>query len=160
MGALTPNLMTWKKASGTGAVLAAWLGLVLAITAWVLAARVEGGEVSIDTLGANGAMLTGNLVAILSSAFIHWAYSTFVDPQDYDFAELNKNIRLVEDDKRGLTEKDLNEEDIADAERWVSRRAYTLALVLVVVWPILAIPAGVFRQGYFSFWTPPRKDMA
>ena len=28
----------------------------------------------------------------------------------------------------------------------------SLALVLVVVWPLLALPAGVFSEGYFTFW--------
>jgi urea-proton symporter len=79
------NLMMWKKASGTGAVLAAWGGLFLALTSWITTARVVGEEITVATLGSNEAMLIGNLTAILSSGFIHWAWSTFVDPNDYDF---------------------------------------------------------------------------
>jgi Na+/proline symporter len=144
------NLLTWKKASGTGAVIAAWSGLVLALTAWTSAAKIYGGSISIATLGSNSAMLTGNLVAILSSALIHWAYSTFIDPQDYDFGDLHKHISLVEDDQRGLIDND--PAVLEEAEQWTNKRVYTLILVLLVVWPALAIPAEVFSQGYFGFW--------
>jgi hypothetical protein len=101
------NLLTWKKGSGSGAVIiAAWLGLVLALTAWTLAAKIYRGSISIATLGSNSAMLTGNLVAILSLAFIHWVYLAFIDRQDYDFGDLHKHISLVEDDqwRKGLQE--------------------------------------------------------
>ena len=146
------NLMTWKKASGTGAVLAAWSGLVLALIAWTVAAKFYSGSVTIETLGSNAAMLSGNLVAILSSAMIHWAYSTFVDPQDYDFSQMDKHITLVEDDQRGLSDEERDPTMIATQERWVSRRAYLLTLILVVAWPALATPAGVFSESYFAFW--------
>lgn len=68
------NLMTWKKASGTGAVIAAWSGLILALGSWLVAAQIQSGEISIDTLGANEVMLSGNLVAIISSGVIHYIY--------------------------------------------------------------------------------------
>merc|ERR1712127_730824 len=45
------NLMTWKDASGKGAVFAAWGGFILAITGWLIAASIQSGSVSIATLG-------------------------------------------------------------------------------------------------------------
>lgn len=30
--------------------------------------------------------------------------------------------------------------------------ACTLTAALLIVWPLLALPAGVFSQGYFYFW--------
>ena len=50
--------------------------------------------ISIDSLGTNEAMLSGNLVAILFSGFIHYVYSTSIDPQDYDFSTLDASIKL------------------------------------------------------------------
>lgn len=32
---------------------------------------------------------------------------------------------------------------------WVG---WGLSLLLIVVWPLLALPAGVFSKGYFTFW--------
>ena len=53
------NMMTWSKASGTGAVIAAWSGLILAVTGWLIAAKVQSGSISIDNLGTNEVMLSG-----------------------------------------------------------------------------------------------------
>ena len=146
------NMMTWKKASGTGAIIAAWSGLFLALTGWLSAAQIQGGEITIDTLGTNEVMLSGNLIAIVSSAIIHWSYSTFVDPQDYDFSELNKHITLVEQDLRGLGVEDQDPVELANAERWIKRRGYFLTFILIFVWPLVSIPAGVFSKSYFAFW--------
>jgi Na+/proline symporter len=146
------NLMTWKKASGTGAVIAAWSGLILAIIGWLVAAKIQSDEISIATLGTNEVMLSGNLIAICSSAFIHWAYSMFIDPQDYDFSQLDAKITLVEEDMRGLTVDEQDPDLLRRAERWITRRGYFLTFILIFVWPILSVPAGVFTQSYFAFW--------
>lgn len=146
------NMMTWDKASGTGAIIAAWLGLILAVISWVVAAQIQSGEVSIDTLGTNEVMLSGNLVAIISSGVIHYLYSTFVDPVVFDFALLNERIKLVEADTRGLTDNEKNPEMLDKAERWIKNRGYALTLLLIVIWPLLSVPAGVFSKSYFAFW--------
>ena len=146
------NLMTWDKASGTGAIIAAWSGLILALSGWLIGAKVQSGSVSVATLGTNEVMLSGNLIAILSSAFIHYVYSKFIDPQNYDFSELNKNISLVEQDDRGLTEEEQDPDMLRRAERWIKRRGYILTVILIFIWPILSVPAGVFTRAYFAFW--------
>ena len=146
------NMMTWKKASGTGAIIAAWSGLILALIGWLVGAQVQSGEISVATLGTNEVMLSGNLIAIFSSGFIHICYSLFVDPQDYDFADLDNHISLVEEDNRGLTDEEKNPELLAEAEQWITRRGYVLTVLLIIVWPLLSIPAGVFTQSYFAFW--------
>ena len=146
------NLLTWKKASGTGAIIAAWSGLGLGVTAWIITAKAANGVADVESLGTNVAMLTGNLVSILSSAIIHYIYSVCIDPQDYDFSKLDRRIRLVEDDRRGLTDAQKDPEVIKASEIWVNRRAYFLTFVLIILWPVLTIPADVFSKSYFSFW--------
>ncbi len=37
-------------------------------------------------------------------------------------------------------------------KRWITNRGYVLTFVLVILWPILSIPAQVFSKGYFAFW--------
>merc|ERR1711935_1148203 len=144
------NLMTWDKASGSGAVIAAWGGLVLALIGWLVGAKVQGGEVTVATLGTNEVMLSGNLIAILSSGLIHYIWSKFIDPQDYDFKTLDDNITLVEEDKRGLSEIEQDAVMLRRAERWIKRRGYVLTLVLIVIWPLLSVPAGTFTKSYFA----------
>jgi urea-proton symporter len=118
----------------------------------LIGAQIQGGKITVDTLGTNEVMLSGNLVAILSSGFIHWFWSVFVDKTDYDFAELDKNIRLVENDLSGLTENDLNPEELDKVYRWITRRGYFISFILIFVWPVLSIPAGKFTESYFAFW--------
>merc|ERR1739846_48380 len=79
------NLMTWDKASEKGAVIAAWGGFILALTGWLIGAAVQSGKITIATLGSNEVTLSGNLIAICSSGIIHYVYSKFIDPQDFDF---------------------------------------------------------------------------
>jgi urea-proton symporter len=145
-------MMTWKGASGTGAILAAWGGLILAVISWLVGAQIQGGKITVDTLGTNEVMLSGNLVAILSSGFIHWFWSVFVDKTDYDFNELDKNIRLVENDTSGMTAEDLNPEELDKVYKWITRRGYVISFILIFVWPVLSIPAGKFTESYFAFW--------
>jgi urea-proton symporter len=146
------NMMTWKKASGTGAIVAAWSGLVLAIIGWLVAAFVQSGTISVASLGTNEVMLSGNLIAIISSGIIHYGWSTCIDPCDYDFDELDRNISLVEQDERGLTDAEKDPAELALAEKWITRRGYILTFVLIFLWPVLSVPAGVFSKSYFAFW--------
>ena len=62
------------------------------------------------------------------------------------------SITLVEDDTRGLGADEQDATMLRRAERWITRRGYVLTLVLVVIWPLLSIPAGVFTKDYFAFW--------
>lgn len=146
------NMMTWKKASGTGAVIAAWSGLTLAVLGWLVGAKVQSGTVNVETLGTNAVMLSGNLIAILSSAAIHYVWSMWIDPQDYDFAELNTHITLVEQDLRGLTAAEQDPVELRRVERWITRRGYILTFILIFVWPALSVPADIFSKAYFAFW--------
>jgi putative flippase GtrA len=144
--------MTWDKASGKGAVIAAWSGLVLALSGWLIAAQVQSGSISVATLGSNEVMLSGNLIAILSSGIIHYIYSKFIDPQNFDFATLDANIHLVEQDLSGLGAEQQDKDELRRAKRWITRRGYLLTFILIIVWPLLSIPAKVFTKDYFAFW--------
>ena len=145
-------LMTWSKASGTGAIVAAWGGLALAVATWLIAAQVQGGKITVATLGTNEVMLSGNLVAIIMSGFIHYVWSVCIDPHEYDFAELDKNITLVEQDLSGLGAEQQDPVELDKAFKWITRRGYVLAFILIIIWPVLSVPAGVFSQSYFAFW--------
>merc|ERR1739844_666820 len=146
------NMMTWEKASGFGAVVAAWSGFILAIIGWMVAATIQNGSVSIDNLGTNEVMLSGNLIAILSSGLIHYVISKMKPQEDFSFAELNSKIKLVEQDTSGLTETEQDPVELEKAAKWISTRGWILTIVLVVIWPLLSIPAGKFTEDYFCFW--------
>lgn len=143
------NMMTWDKASGTGAVVAAWGGLAFSVVGWLIAASVQGGSITVDTLGTNEVMLSGNLIAILSGGTIHYVWS-LIYPQDFRFDELDAKIHVVE--AGSIPAEDKDPVALRRAERWITRRGYALTFILVVAWPLLSIPAGVFSKAYFAFW--------
>jgi len=98
------NLVNTERASATGAVIAAWGGMVLAIIGWLVGAKIHGGSITVATLGADPVMLSGNVIAIVASGIIHWIHSTFIDRTVFDFATLDEGITLVEEDLSGLGE--------------------------------------------------------
>ena len=146
------NMMTWEKASGTGAIVAAWSGLGLALTAWLVTCSAKNGSISVPNLGQNVPMLVGNLVAILSSGTIHFIWSMLYPQTGFKFSELDANIKLVEDESSGLTDEDKDPVMLAKSKQWIVWRGWALTIVLVVIWPILSVPAGVFSKDYFSMW--------
>ena len=146
------NMMTWDLASGTGAVIAAWSGMVLAFAGWIAAAYIQGGKVTVGTLGSEEVMLSGNLIAIFSSGIIHYCYSKFVDPVVYDFDTLNDNIHLVEQDLSGLSAAEKDKTMIRKTKKWIQIRGYLLTFVLILLWPLCSVPAKIFTKSYFSFW--------
>merc|ERR1712084_135001 len=134
-----------------GAVIAAWTGFFLAVVVWLIYGVASGGKLSVATLGKNEVMLTGNLTAILGSGIIHYVYSK-KHPQNYDFSELDKSINLVENDLSGLTDAEKDPEKLKKIIKWIVIRGWFLAIFLILVWPLISIPAGVFTQTYFAFW--------
>merc|ERR1712118_620342 len=144
------NLLMWDKANAMGAVAAAWLGMILAVITWMVAASAQSGSISIDTLGKNEPMLAGNVVAICSSGIIHALFS-LVKPQNYDWVTM-KEIKMLEDDQRGLDPADLSDDVLNEAAAWVKKWGWGFTIIMVIIWPILTIPAGVFTKEYFSFW--------
>ena len=74
----------------------------MAVTAWLSAAHITSGSITVATLGDNRVMLSGNLVAIISSGIIHFVYSKFFDNEVFDFDTLDAKIQLVEQDLSGL----------------------------------------------------------
>merc|ERR1712151_1250076 len=90
------NMLMWRKANGSGAVAAAWGGMLLAVSSWLSVAAMQYGELSLETLGQNEPMLIGNVVAIASSGLIHVGFS-LAWPQDYDFASMGE-IEVLDED--------------------------------------------------------------
>jgi len=59
---------------------------------------------------------------------------------------------MLEDDQRGLDPNDFTEEFLREASRWVQKWGWGFTIIMVVIWPLLTIPAGVFSKEYFAFW--------
>ena len=144
--------ITWKDCSAVGAVVGAWGGLIGAIITWIAIAGGKFCEVNYHSLFDLEANLGGNLVAILLSGLLCWIISK-ISPQNYNWDEMNKTIKLVENDKFDFPEWELSEEYLATALTWSYKYGVSISLFLVVVWPMcIAMPMGVLPKGAYALW--------
>lgn len=136
-------MLLWRKANATGAILGTIIGCLLGIITWLTVTKVEYGRVNLDTTGRNAPMLAGNLVSILVGGAVH-AVCSFLWPQNYDW-ETTKQITVVEKENSESAVEEFNEEKLNGAKRWIIKWGVGFTLVIVVLWPILTLPAGKFN---------------
>jgi len=141
--------ITWKNCSTAGAVGGAVSGLVGAVITWMCVAKAQTGVITIDSLGGDFPMLAGNVVAIGFSGLVCVVLS-LIKPQNYDWA-LMKEIPMIESDENAFIGQD-DPAGMTRALKWTWWTGGILTLVLVIAWPLLALPAGVFSLGYFYMW--------
>lgn len=144
--------LVWNKCSAKGAIAGALLGQVLGVITWIVAAIIDTGEVTVDSLGNQYPMLAGNLVSILSSGFICTVIS-IMKPQLTDWSETKKIDMLEEDPNAHLAKQGEDSlEAMNQAFTWTVKYGSLGTFVLIVVWPLLSLPAMEFSKGYFTFW--------
>ncbi|GJD05601.1 Urea-proton symporter DUR3 [Galdieria sulphuraria] len=145
-------VLTWKNVPAWGAIGGSITSVLLAVMTWLSVAKGLYGKVSVDSLGENYPMLAGNLVSICVSGII-CSISAFISPQNFDWREMTQ-IQVVEKDEeveRMQTDKKL-QENLRRARVWTYSLAFGFTILIIILWPVLAIPAGVFSKGYFTFW--------
>lgn len=135
-------MLLWSKANAIGAILGSTIGCVLGIITWLLVARVEYGRVNLDTTGRNAPMLAGNLVSILVGGAVH-AVCSLLWPQNYEW-DTTKKITMVEKEKSELPVEEFKEEKLVRAKAWIVKWGVGFAVVIVLLWPLLSLPAGKF----------------
>ncbi|OWM65015.1 hypothetical protein CDL15_Pgr028733 [Punica granatum] len=143
-------MLLWRKANAFGAILGTIIGCLIGIITWVSVAKIEYGRVNLETTGRNAPMLAGNLVSILFGGAVH-AICSMIWPQNYDW-ETTKDITTVEKVQSELPAEEFKEEKLVKAKAWIVKWGIGFTLVIVVVWPIMSLPAREFSRGYFTFW--------
>ncbi|XP_028082466.1 urea-proton symporter DUR3-like isoform X2 [Camellia sinensis] len=143
-------MLLWRKANAIGAILGTTIGCILGIITWLSVASVEYGRVNLDTTGRNAPMLAGNLMSIITGGAIH-AVCSFLWPQNYDW-DTTKQITMVEKEKSELPAEEFKEEKLIRAKAWIVKWGVGFTVVIVLLWPLLSLPAGRFSEGYFTFW--------
>ena len=144
--------LTWKKATGTAAVTAAFVGQAMGLAAWFISSKALHGVITVDSLGTSEVMLTGNVFSLIGSAIIMLAMS-YANPDDYDFDEMNTKITLVEKNDTSGLEPDLYDAVTLDeCLQWIYKYGFAFSFLIFVLWPCMTLPVGVFPREYFSFW--------
>ncbi|KAK6934877.1 Sodium/solute symporter [Dillenia turbinata] len=143
-------MLLWSKANAFGAILGTITGCVLGIITWLSVTKIEYGRVNLDTTGRNAPMLAGNLVSILAGGIIH-AICSFLRPQNYEW-DTTKQITVVEKDKSELPAEEFKEEKLMRAKAWIIKWGVGFTALIVIIWPVLSLPAKEFSLGYFTFW--------
>ncbi|GKU95943.1 hypothetical protein SLEP1_g9240 [Rubroshorea leprosula] len=143
-------MLLWRKANAFGAILGTILGCVFGIITWISVTKIEYGRVNLDTTGRNAPMLAGNLVSILTGGAVH-AVCSLLWPQNYDW-DTTKQITMVEKDKADLPAGEFREEKLRKARTWIIKWGLGFTILIVILWPLLTLPAGQFNLGYFTFW--------
>ncbi|CAL5443266.1 unnamed protein product [Camellia sinensis] len=139
-----------RKANAIGAILGTTIGYILGIIIWLSVASVEYGRVNLDKTGRNAPMLAGNIVSILTCGAIH-AVCSFLWPQNYDW-DTTKYITMVEKEKSELPAEEFKEEKLIRAKVWIVKWGVGFAVMIVLLWPLLSLPAEQFSEGYCTFW--------
>jgi len=143
-------LLTWDKANAMGAIAGAWIGQITAIIVWIVVASVDQGAVNVSTLGTLNCQMGGCITAIVASGLIH-TLASLAAPQNYDWKSMGE-IKMLEDDQRGLAPEEFEVEILNKALSWVKTYGYGFTFIMVIVWPVLSLPAGVFTKGYWAMW--------
>ncbi|KAJ3681610.1 hypothetical protein LUZ60_014183 [Juncus effusus] len=143
-------MLLWRKANALGAITGTIVGCILGVITWLTVTKVEYGRVNLDTTGRNAPMLAGNLVSILTGGFVHAVFS-FIWPQNYDW-ETTKQITMVEKVQSSLPEEEFKEERLVRAKWWIIKWGLGFTAVIVILWPVLSLPARRFNLNYFTFW--------
>ncbi|MED6147289.1 urea active transporter [Stylosanthes scabra] len=143
-------MLLWRKANAIGAILGTIIGCVTGIITWISVTKAEYGHINLDTTGRNAPMLAGNLVSILVGGGVHGVCS-MLWPQNYDWSS-TKQITVVEKEKTELPAEEFKEEKLIRAKAWIVKWGIGFTVLIVIIWPILSLPAGQFSKGYFYFW--------
>ena len=157
--AVTPICFSllWADCTAAGAIAGAVGGLIASIVGWVAMAGEMYGEVTVATLGSSYPVLVGNLNALVFSTIIAIVVSWAQGGQKYNWEELSEKTGkyLVEDDPNAHALHD-NSEDSMETMNAIYAKIVSAALgltfVLILLWPIYTLPAGVFSEKYFTFW--------
>jgi len=154
--AVIPIALTilWKKTNRVAATLGAVIGLLIAVSTWVMTAASLpdfGGEISLASLGHNHSMLFGNVAGILSGGAIA-IIGSLVANKTFDWNDLKQKITLVEVQADTIQAEE-DEETLKKAFKFSLTGGGIMTLVLIIAWPMpLIISDYVFDIGSYTVW--------
>lgn len=141
-------MLVWPAVPKNAAIAGALGGQICAIIAWIVHAKIVYHELSVsNSLQELGPTMDGAIVAILISAIVCTVW-TIIAPDTTGSYNRFKEIELMED----VDSKSIESLKQDASFRIASILAVVLSVIVLVVWPLLTLPAGVFSEGYFALW--------
>ncbi|CAE7893046.1 DUR3, partial [Symbiodinium necroappetens] len=61
-------------------------------------------------------------------------------------------VEMLEQDMSGLDDEDYTSDFLDAAKWWIQKWGWGFTILMVLIWPLLSLPAGVFTTDYFAFW--------
>ncbi len=142
----------WSKTNRYAATGGAITGLVGGIISWIMTAMILFGEITIASTGSIIPLLVGNITSIMASLAITVGGS-ISRPDKFDYRALKQRILVVDDKIRSLLEQDSDEKMLSQASRVCKQRGLSIAIILVIVWPMPLFLSGyVFTLQSFMIW--------
>jgi len=142
----------WSKTPAMAAIGSAWIGMVCGVITWLVTAASLYDKVNKDTTGSLYPQLAGNCVSFFLSGLICTIWS-LVAPQNYDFAEMNKKLTLVEQEARTLgADWESTPEFLEESYWWIVKYGGGYTIFLIICWPCMSIPWGVFSESIYNLW--------
>ena len=170
-GAVLPAALTllWDGQSWAAATFSPPLALICSLIAWLVTAKRQGGDLSVESTGGNYPMLAGNVAALLAPAIFIPILSFTLKSGKYDWKSMAQIRKGDDHDLAAAAHMDLenvpgeairNEQDEAMEQQKLRRAAKIarsltvfLTLALLILWPMPMYGSGyVFSKKFFTGW--------
>lgn len=170
--AVLPATLTlmWSKQNWWAATLTPPLGFCCSLIAWLVTAKKQYGELTVETTGANNPMLAGNVVALLSPLVFVPILTYALGPQNYDWVSMrairkgddhdlaaaaNLDLELVPGEGRSHSIDDdaAEQAKLFKASRIARWMTLFMTLAFLVLWPMPMYGSGyIFSKKFFTGW--------
>ncbi|CAI6339750.1 unnamed protein product [Periconia digitata] len=170
--AVLPATLTlmWSKQNWWAATLTPPLGFCCSLIAWLVTAKKQYGELTVDSTGANNPMLAGNVVALLSPLVFVPVLTYALGPQNYDWVSMkairkgddhdlaaaaNLDLELVPGEARthSMAEEEAEQAKLLKASRIARWMTVFMTLAFLVLWPMPMYGSGyIFSKKFFTGW--------
>jgi len=167
--AVLPATLTllWSGQNKWAATLSPVLGFICAVIAWLVTAKKECNEITVDCTGRNNPMLAGNVVALLSPivfvavftaifgiAKYDWKSMLDIKPgDDHDLAE-EAGLNLEEiPGGRALMNFEEEQKKLKRASKISKTVTVLMTICFLVLWPMPLYGTGyIFSKKFFTGW--------
>ncbi|KAL3698887.1 hypothetical protein R1sor_012963 [Riccia sorocarpa] len=144
------SMIMWKDVPATAAIASALGGQIIAVIVWLTHTWLAYQRFTAkDTLQRLGPSLSGTCAGLGASIIILVVW-TRIAPTNEDYLEKFDKIELM--DGVVIPENSLKEGEMHPLFNRYTYFAFGLSVVLIIIWPLLTLPAGIFSEGYFTFW--------